>query len=104
MVKKRPDGEPMVCGMCGHAVIGGLMFKGKKAQQAMTNVGVGRVHLDREFCKAMEGVTDEQLEMERPARSALRTSSEWSLDNDAVRGLLHPVDSVGMDKVGDGGD
>lgn len=93
----------MSCGMCGHAVIGGLMFKGKKAQQAMTNVGVGRVHLDRQLCAALKGMTDEELAMERPTRPSFREAQIGSLDNDAVRGLLHPVDGVGVDKGSDGG-
>lgn len=102
-MRRRPDGEPMVCGMCGHAVIGGLMFNGKKAYQAMTNVGIGRVHLDRELCSALKGMTDDKLEMERSTRAKISTAQDGGLDNDAIRGLLYPVDSVGVDKGSDGG-
>lgn len=90
----------MACGLCGKAIVPGLRFGNKGANQAMTPAGIGRIHVDKRLCKALEGVTYEELE--RRGRAALSEAPLGSLDHDAINRVLHPVVGVGVDKDGDG--
>lgn len=110
----RPSGEPVKCGLCGHAVIAGLVIGGKPANQAMTtimgldlastkqkHIVTGRIHVDKRVCKALEKVTDEELA--RPRRAEVSPPQVGGDDHDAVRDALHSLERVGLDQAGDGG-
>lgn len=93
-------GEPEACGLCGKAIIAGLRFGAKGANQAMTPVGNGRIHIDRKLCKALEGKTYEELD--GPKRPTFPTPQKGSVGDDTVGDVLHPVGSVGVDQARDG--
>ena len=108
-----PQGEPVPCVMCGKAVIYGLIFEGKNANQAMRvvagvdpasdsddHVVLSRVHVDRELCAALGKKTYEELE--RPRRATLSEAQVGGVGDDAVRDALPPVVPVGLDQAGNG--
>jgi hypothetical protein len=99
-MSRESTGEPAKCGMCGHPVYTGLRFGPKGANQAMTPAGVGRIHVDKKLCKAMEKMTSEELE--RPGRTAFPEARIGRDHHDAARRVLHPLDFVGVDQDGDG--
>ena len=94
-----PSGDPIPCGICGLAVVGGLRIGGRPANQGMRHEGLGYVHGDREVCKVLLK-NKERLEDSVRIKAAGATVPE-----DADRGtadvegsdLLHLPGEVGLD-------
>lgn len=82
--------------MCDKGIIAGLMFGGKSAKQAMTPAANGRIHIDRELCKALGRTSDEKL-----GQTNLQTIRERRVGDGGKSDIHDPVDGVEVDRDGD---
>ena len=98
--RRQPSGAPVACGMCHKGLIAGLMFEGKKANQALSPVagGSARIHVDRRLCKALE-----KYEEKPSGRTTFVPKDEVGSDRDVGQLIdLSPVGPVGPSGGDDG--
>jgi len=84
--------------MCGKGFVPGLLFRGEKANQALSPAGYGRIHWDRELCKSLENFEEKKVE-----RVAFVPKDEIGSSGDVgEREHSDPVGPVGPDRGDDG--